>query len=78
LFKDYKERNSAIIDKFSTSTGGWRFVKGKSIYDYLYINNTIYKIVFSQFHPREIVYIKEMDSDFEIIEQEKVSVKKNN
>ena len=53
----------AIVKSFPEAKNGYRLIRmALEVYDYLYVGNKVYSVIFSTF-PYKIVFVKELYSD---------------
>jgi hypothetical protein len=69
-------KKDSICKKFTNAAEGYYLLKGMGIMEYLYIENKMYSIIFSQTTPYNIVFVRELVGE-EIMNVEKQSEIKN-
>jgi hypothetical protein len=69
-------KNESICKKISNAAEGYYHLRGLGIMDYLYIENKMYSIIFSQTTPYNIVFYREL-GDEEIMNVERQCESKN-
>ena len=67
-------REAAICRKFPEAVKGYRLIEGKGNMEYIYLNDKMYSIVFSNAPPYEIVFVEELQrSAIDYVERECIS-----
>jgi hypothetical protein len=69
-------QEEAICESFSDAEEGYRIIRGVGNMNYVYCNDQLYSIVFSQTTPYKIVYKRELNHH-EIIDVERQCVGKH-
>jgi hypothetical protein len=69
-------KKESICKKIPNAADGYYLLRGQGIMEYLYIENKMYSIVFSQTTPYKIVFVREL-GDKEIMNIERQCESKN-
>jgi len=69
-------KKESICKKFTNAAEGYFLLRGMGIMDYLYMENKMYSIIFSQTTPYDIVFFRELVNE-EIMNVERQCESKN-